>query len=262
LSFHLCTAEQEDNLSAGKCEFGSFSSIGGSSPARKRRRTQILKPARERTGQQNETINQKKGMSNLNVTVLVGRLVRTPIIRINGSKMGFFYIASNRRYRDKAEVFQEETAFVACKCFGAWTDALARHQKGDIVMLEGRLRTETWNNEGTSRWQLILVCDSVQLLSQNHGRKVRRSPTTATSTNTRRLLPVGKPTASRRFERRTHQRHSQFVRAKRGYPLTGSAKSDTHGRICAVTCSVCQSGPQNKNEVGRNPPVSNSTSQP
>jgi single stranded DNA-binding protein len=103
-------------------------------------------------------------MSNLNVTVLVGRLVRAPIIRINGSKMGFFYIASNRRYRDKADVFQEETAFVACKCFGGWTDALARHQKGDMVMVEDRLRTETWNNEGTSRSQLILVCDSVQFV--------------------------------------------------------------------------------------------------
>jgi single stranded DNA-binding protein len=103
-------------------------------------------------------------MSNLNVTVLMGRLVRAPIIRNNGSKMGFFYIASNRRYRDKAEVAQEETAFVACKCFGGWTDALARHQKGDMVMVEGRLRTETWNNEGTSRSQLILVCDSVQFV--------------------------------------------------------------------------------------------------
>jgi single stranded DNA-binding protein len=103
-------------------------------------------------------------MSNLNVTVLMGRLVRTPIIRNNGSKMGFFYVASNRRYRDKSDVFQEETAFVACKCFGAWTDALACHQKGDRVMVEGRLRTKTWNNDGTLRSQLILVCDSVQFV--------------------------------------------------------------------------------------------------
>ena len=103
-------------------------------------------------------------MSNLNVTVLMGRLVRDPIIRNNGSKMGFFNIASNRRYRDKSDVFQEETAFVPCKCFGGWTDALARHQKGDMVMVEGRLRTETWNNDGASRSQLILVCDSVQFV--------------------------------------------------------------------------------------------------
>jgi single stranded DNA-binding protein len=107
---------------------------------------------------------ERKSMSNLNVTVLMGRLVRDPIIRNNGSKMGFFSIASNRRYRDKSDVFQEETAFVTCKCFGGWTDALARHQKGDMVMVEGRLRTETWNNDGSSRSQLILVCDSVQFV--------------------------------------------------------------------------------------------------
>ena len=52
------------------------------------------------------------------------------------------------------------------------------------------------------------------------------------------------------------------MRAERGYPLTWSAKSDTHVRICAVNCSACQSAPQNKNEVGRNPSASNSTSQP
>jgi single-stranded DNA-binding protein len=78
--------------------------------------------------------------------------------------MGFFYIASNRRYRDKADVSQEETEFVGCKCFGAWPDALARHQKGDMVMVESRLRTETWNDDGSSRSQFILVCDSVQFV--------------------------------------------------------------------------------------------------
>jgi hypothetical protein len=73
---------------------------------------------------------------------------------------------------------------------------------------------------------------------------------------------VGKPTVGRRFERRTHRRHSLFMRAERGYPLTWSAKSDTHVRICVVTCSACQSDQQYKNEVGRNPPAFNSTSQP
>jgi hypothetical protein len=41
----------EKHLSDGKCEFGDFSSIGGASSSRKRRRTQILKPAQERAGQ-------------------------------------------------------------------------------------------------------------------------------------------------------------------------------------------------------------------
>ncbi len=41
----------ERHLSGGNCEFGDFSSIRGASSSRKRRRTQILKPARERAGQ-------------------------------------------------------------------------------------------------------------------------------------------------------------------------------------------------------------------
>ena len=161
-------------------------------------------------------------MSNLNVTVLMGRLVRAPIIRNNGSKMGFFYIASNRRYRDKAEVAQEETAFVACKCFGGWTDALARHQKGDMVMVEGRLRTETWNNEGTSRSQLILVCDSVQFVVPEPRPQNPSKPNDDDEHEHAAALRVGKPTAGRRFERRTHRRHSQFVRAELGYPSPGA----------------------------------------
>ena len=33
-----------------------------------------------------------------------------------------------------------------------------------VAMVKGRLRTETWNDDGTSRSQLILVCDSVQFV--------------------------------------------------------------------------------------------------
>jgi hypothetical protein len=122
--------------------------------------------AGSRKGRAAKSNNQpeRKSMSNLNVTVLMGRLVRAPIIRNNGSKMGFFYIASNRRYRDKAEVAQEETAFVACKCFGGWTDALARHQKGDMVMVEGRLRTETWKSafNSTSQPRFPSLCPKIE----------------------------------------------------------------------------------------------------
>jgi single-stranded DNA-binding protein len=33
-----------------------------------------------------------------------------------------------------------------------------------VAMVEGHLRTETWNDDGSSRSQLILVCDSVQFV--------------------------------------------------------------------------------------------------
>lgn len=101
-------------------------------------------------------------MSDINIVVLLGRLVRDPLVRNNGKKMATFCLASNRRYRDKSNTVQEETAFVACKCFGGWTDQIVGRKKGDTIIVEGRLRTENWTDEGTSRSQLVLVCDSVR----------------------------------------------------------------------------------------------------
>ncbi len=164
MSFHLYTAEQEGNWLEGNASSVVFFDWRGLILSKTVSNTDFEAGSRKGRAAKSNNQPERKSMSNLNVTVLMGRLVRAPIIRNNGSKMGFFYIASNRRYRDKADVAQEETAFVACKCFGGWTDALARHQKGDMVMVEGRLRTEAWNNEGTSRSQLILVCDSVQFV--------------------------------------------------------------------------------------------------
>jgi len=104
-------------------------------------------------------------MSDLNVTVMSGRLVRNPIVRNNGSRVSFFTIAANRHYQDKAEVWQEETAFLACKSFGWWADVVARHGTGDMALVEGRLRTESWSDQGATRSQLVLVCDSVRFIS-------------------------------------------------------------------------------------------------
>jgi len=74
--------------------------------------------------------------------------------------MGFFTVAANHRYEDSPP----ETAFVACKCFGNWTKALAGHKKGDTVRVWGRLRTETWGKEDARQPQLVLVCESVQFM--------------------------------------------------------------------------------------------------
>ena len=108
-------------------------------------------------------------MSDINVVTVMGRLVHKPITRNNGTSMGCFTLASNRRYRDKAGVFQEETAFVACKIFGGWTEALTDRQRGDLVIVSGRLRSETWEKDGVKRTELALVCDSVHLVSPSRG---------------------------------------------------------------------------------------------
>lgn len=103
-------------------------------------------------------------MSDLNIIVMAGRLVRDPVFKINGFKMCLFTMASNHRYRDRSNVAQEESAFADCRCFGNWTDALVRRKKGDAMIITGRLRTEAWEKEGVKHSKLVVVCDSVRFI--------------------------------------------------------------------------------------------------
>ena len=121
-------------------------------------------------------------MSDLNVTTIMGRLVRNPVLKNGRTRMGFFTIASNQRYRDEAGVLQEETAFLACKVFGAWTDVLTDCRQGDMLLGTGRLRSETWEKDGVKRTQLVLICNSLHSICPSRGStQCAREPEPATA---------------------------------------------------------------------------------
>ena len=104
-------------------------------------------------------------MIDINQCTLLGRLVREPSMHkgTNGA-CAWFVIAVNRRWSDKAGDPKSETAFITCKAFNGWSTSLAGRAKGTPLLLTGRLRTETWEQDDISRSQLTLVCDSVQVL--------------------------------------------------------------------------------------------------
>ena len=105
-------------------------------------------------------------MTDINVVTLMGRLVRDPQLypRENGIGLALFTIASNRDYKDRDGKTQTETAYVPCKAFGGWAAALSGRQKGDLLVLSGRLKSEAWEKEGTVHWQLSLVCLTVHAM--------------------------------------------------------------------------------------------------
>lgn len=105
-------------------------------------------------------------MTDINLTVLVGRLVRDAAISTNGSKVAYFKVASNRCYRDKNNAWRQDSAYVSCKAYGWWADAVSSRKKGEMVLVEGRLRTEERDSdEGKTRNELVLIVDSVRFIS-------------------------------------------------------------------------------------------------
>lgn len=115
------------------------------------------------------SLNRKcKVMANLNKVVIIGNLVRDPEKRVgsSGVPFGVFTLASNYRYTDKKGQRQEEAAFVPCLAFGAAVDWLLEKKKGAMTIVSGRLRTDSWDDNGTRMSRLILICESVQFVQK------------------------------------------------------------------------------------------------
>jgi single-strand DNA-binding protein len=116
-------------------------------------------------------IDEKDIMANLNKVVIVGHLVRDPEKRVgpSGNPFGLFTIAANYRYTDKNGQRQEEAAFVPCLVFGAAVEWLLEKRKGALTIVSGRLRTESWEQDGTRMSRLILVCETAQFAQKADG---------------------------------------------------------------------------------------------
>lgn len=105
-----------------------------------------------------------------NSVVLVGRLTRDPEVRYTGKGQAMcrFDLAVNRRYKDTAGTWQDDTSFVPVV---VWGDAAARCgerlKKGLPAHVEGRLQSRSWETkEGQKRTTLEVVARRVQFLSR------------------------------------------------------------------------------------------------
>lgn len=105
----------------------------------------------------------------LNRVIIIGRLVRDPIIRYSssGSQMVEFPIAYNRRYM-VSEVWKEESHFFEVKAYGKLAESLvSRVSKGYTVVIEGRLAQDRWTDrEGKVQSKIRIVAESVRIINK------------------------------------------------------------------------------------------------
>ena len=82
-----------------------------------------------------------------NKLIVMGNLVRSPEVKEigNDNTVYNFTIAANRKRGDN-----EEVAYVDCASFG---------KQGERLLIEGRLRTESWESEGKKRSKLSCIVE-------------------------------------------------------------------------------------------------------
>ena len=88
-------------------------------------------------------------------------LRRTP----GGTSVTSFSVATNRVSKDKNGARQEETEFHNVVAWGRQAEVASQFlTKGALVMIEGRLRTRSWQDkQGANHKATEIVCENLQL---------------------------------------------------------------------------------------------------
>lgn len=107
-------------------------------------------------------------MASYNRVILIGNLTRDPELRYTPSQTAVSDIglAVNDRRKGNDGQWIEETTFVDVTLWGRTAEVASEYlSKGSPVLIEGRLKLDTWENkEGEKRSKLHVVCERMQML--------------------------------------------------------------------------------------------------
>ncbi len=102
----------------------------------------------------------------LNKVFIIGNLTRDPELKAlpSGINVCSFSIATNRVWKDKNGVKQENTDFHNIVVFGRQADTTAAYlKKGAMAYVEGRLTTRSWDGpDGKKNYRTEVIADTIQ----------------------------------------------------------------------------------------------------
>ena len=117
--------------------------------------------------------------ASMNKSFLMGNLTRDIELRHTpqGTAVCDIGLAVNER-RKSGDEWVDETTFVDVTLWGRNAEVADEYtRKGSSVMIEGRLKLETWEHEGQKRSKLKVVADRLQLLGGKPA-EAKRKPAT------------------------------------------------------------------------------------
>lgn len=112
-------------------------------------------------------------MSGVNKVILVGRLGKEPEVRNldNGATVANFSMATSETYKDKTTGEKKEiTEWHNIVLWRGLAEIAQRYlHKGDMVYIEGKIRTRSWEKDGVTRYTTEIIGDNMTMLSPKSG---------------------------------------------------------------------------------------------
>jgi single-strand DNA-binding protein len=109
----------------------------------------------------------------LNRVMLLGHLGADPDLRVTpgGQAVLKLRLATNETYLDRNNVRQERTEWHRVTVWGRRAEALGKIlQKGDLLFVEGRLQTSSYEKNGEKRYSTEVVANNIVLPGSGRGR--------------------------------------------------------------------------------------------
>jgi len=108
----------------------------------------------------------------LNQVTLMGNLTRDPELRQtpNGQSVTSFSLALNRSYKDQSGEWQEATDYIDIVAWGPLAERVSQYlTKGRRCLVQGRLQSRSWEQDGQKRSKVEVVAQDVTFLGRSGG---------------------------------------------------------------------------------------------
>ncbi len=136
-------------------------------------------------------------MSSVNKAILVGNLGKDPEVRYlpSGDQICNITLATSERYKDKTSgEYKENTEWHRVVFFGKLAEICGQYlQKGKKIYVEGRIRTNKWQDkDGSDRYTTEIIGSEMKMLSGKDDGGQREAPAPAPAPAVRQQAPAAK----------------------------------------------------------------------
>ena len=109
-------------------------------------------------------------MPEVNYVIVSGNLTKDPVFRqtTNSTPVVNFSIASNRKYKDSSNQWQEDVCYVGVVAWNKLAESCKeRLRKGSAVLVDGELQSRNWkSDEGFNRSIVEIKARRIQFLNR------------------------------------------------------------------------------------------------
>ena len=106
----------------------------------------------------------------MNKVILIGNLGKDPETKHleNGKQVSNFSIATSETYKNKSGEKVTDVEWHNISTFGKLSEIVEKHfTKGMKVMVEGKIKTRTWEKDGEKKYATDVIMNSFEFLGGN-----------------------------------------------------------------------------------------------